>query len=217
MPETRTTRRPSSPEGGEGWSFTPWPWEAIGASQEPAPSLREALLVGSGICLTRWRAGPAAWEVEARADGLDTLLHFTLESLDRLDAMGEMFCHGSPEVLSGSLDVLAAVAGDVAPPVRAARLLASIRAEAAARAAAVPWADRYLLRVVFEILNPDPVAAAQAAQRGVLQVASTLRIGPRSEILRWQDEVLILATPWRPSPPDLGGLVDPLIARREVK
>ena len=200
-----------------GYTFGPWPWEAAPAPA-PARGLREALLVGSGVCLTRWQPGPAAWEVEARADGLDTLLHFRLECLDRLDAMAEMFCHGSPEVLVAALNVLLAVAGDVAPPGPApARLLASIRAEALAAASRGTFADRFLPRVVCEVLDPAPLAAAQAAQRGVLQVASALGIGPRAEILRWQDEVLELATPWRPSPPDLGPLVDPLIARREVK
>lgn len=185
------------------------------ASQEPAPSLRQALLTGSGVCLTRWRAGPGSWEPEARADGLDTLLHFRLESLDRLDAMLELLGGGSPVPLQDALNVLVALAGEVATPVRAGRILGCIRAEARALAGVAPSPDRLLPKVLVECLDPDSLAAAQAAQRGVLQVASALGIGPRSEILRWQDEVLILATPWRPAPPDLGQLVDPLITRRK--
>ena len=70
-------------------------------------------------------------------------------------------------------------------------------------------------RVLVEMLDPDPLAAAQAAQSGLEHVAAALGIGPLSEIRRWEREVLELATPWRPAPPDLTPLVDPLIARRE--
>lgn len=198
----------------EAYAFGRWPWEA-GPEPAPAPSLREALLMGSGPCLTRWVAGPGKWEVEARGDGLDTLLHFTLESLDRLDAMAELFGGGSPEPLCDALNVLVALAGEVAEPVRAARIVACIRSEAAAAAAAEKGDERLLLEVLVEVLDPDPLAAAQSAQQGVLRVAAALGIGPRAEITRWQEEVLLLATPWRPAPPDLGPLVDPLIARRE--
>lgn len=199
-----------------GYSFTPWPWEAAPAPA-PARSLREALLVGSGICLTRWRAGPEGWEPEARADALDTLLHFLLESLDRLDAMAELIGEGSPQPLIDALNLLLAVAGEVAPPARAARILGCIRAEARALAGVGASPDRLVPRVLVEMLDPDPLAAAQAAQSGVEHVAAALGIGPLSEIRRWESEVLELATPWRPAPPDLGPLVDPLIARREVK
>lgn len=213
-PETPATRQPpSSPEGGDGFSFTPWPWEASAAPPEPAPSLRQALRVATGVCLTRWRAGPAAWEVVARADGLDTLLYFTLESLDRLDAMAEMFCDGSPEVLVAACDVWLAVAGDVVPPAKAARTLAGIRAEAIALAGVAPAPDRLLPRVIAELLDPDPLRAAQAAQQRVPHVACALGIGPLAEIRRWQNEVLELATPWRPAPPDLSPLIDPRMAK----
>ncbi len=187
------------------------------ASQEPAPSLRQALLKGSGICLTRWQAGPGSWQVEARADAWDTLQHFTLESLDRLDAMAELLGGGSPKPLVDALNVLVSVAGEVATPIRAARILGCIRAEARALAGVAPSPDRLVPRVLVEMLDPDPLTAAQAAQSGVIHVASALGIGPLAEIRRWQDEVLILATPWRPAPPDLAPLVDPLLARREVK
>lgn len=202
-------------EGGEGYSFGPFPWDASGSVIAPSATLREALLMGTGVCLTRWRAGPANWEVEARADGLDTLLHFRLESLDRLDAMAELLGGGSPEPLCDALNVLVALAGEVAEPIKAARLLGCIRAEARALAGVAPSPDRLVPKAVVEILDPDPLRAAQAAQQRVLHVASALGVGPRSEILRWQNETLLIATPWRPAPPDLGPLVDPLIARRE--
>lgn len=185
------------------------------APHAPAPSLREALLVGSGVCLTRWRAGPGSWQVEARADAWDTLQHFTLESLDRLDAMAELLGGGSPQPLIDALNVLVSVAGEVVAPGKAQRTLGCIRAEARALAGVAPSPDRLVPRVLVECLNPDPLRAAQAAQSGVIHVAAALGIGPLAEIRRWQDEVLLLATPWRPAPPDLSPLVDPLIARRE--
>jgi hypothetical protein len=155
--------------------------------------------------------------VEARADGLDTLLYFILESLDRLDAMVELCGGGSPVPLQDALNVLVAVAGEVATPIRAARILGCIRAEARALAGVAPSPDRLVPKAVVEMLDPDPLRAAQAAQQRVPHVAAALGIGPLSEIRRWQNEVLELATPWRASPPDLTPLVDPLIARREAK
>lgn len=217
VPETYYPSAPSSPEGGVGYSLTPWPWEGAAPSHEPAPSLREALLVATGVCLTRWLAGPGDWEVEARADGLDTLLHFRLESLDRLDAMAELLGGGSPAPLIDALNVLVAVAGEVVEPIKAQRVLGRIRAEARALAGVAPSPDRLLPKVLVECLDPDPLAAAQSAQSGVIHVAAALGIGPLAEIRRWQEEVLELATPWRASPPDLTPLVDPLIARREAK
>lgn len=204
----------SSPDRSERYSFTPWPWEVAELSQPPAPTLREALLVGSGVCLTRWERIENQWQVEARADGLDTLLRFRLESLDRVDAMVELLGGGSPVPVLDAMDVLRGLAADVAACGQAQRILACIRAEASG-APAESEIERVVLDVLPEILDPDPLAAAQAAQRGVLRVAAALGVGPRSEILLWQDEVLIRATPWRPAPPDLTPLVDPLRARRE--
>lgn len=181
-----------------------------------ALTLRESLWVGTGPCLTRWRLAGREWQLDASADGLDTLLHFRLESLDRLDAMAELLCGGgSPKALIDGLAVLLALAGDVVAPGRAERVLKTIRAEATAPGDSDSDAEHLIAEVIAEMLDPDPLAAAQAAQRGVLRVASELGVGPRCEIERWQEEVLLLGTPWRPAPPDLTLLVDPLLARRE--
>lgn len=206
----------ASPARPEGYSFTPWPWEVAEPSQPPTLTIREALLVGAGPCLTRWELIENQWQPEARADGLDTLLHFRLESCDRLDAMAELCCSaGSPKALISCLDVLLAAAGDVVAPARAERVLKNIRAEASGPGDSDSDAEQLILEVLTETLDPDHLAAAQAAQRGVLRVASALGVGPRQEIRRWQEEVLLLGTPWRPAPPDLTPLINPLLARRE--
>ncbi|MHB8323706.1 MAG: hypothetical protein ACYDEA_01870 [Candidatus Dormibacteria bacterium] len=183
------------------------PWSPGGSAPSPSPSLRSALARGKGPILTRyvrtsWRGGLV---VEARADALDMLQRVVTEHLDRIDCMLELLTPpGTPFVLVQSVAVLAdGMVGELTPGEVAERL-AWLRDSLVGDLAAAPDAsdfDRLCTRVVVNALDPCPWVAAREAMAGSLELADALGVGPRTEIVAWQEEKLAEITPWSPPTP----------------